>query len=66
MAGMFSKPKKPPKPIDPNIASKKSEREAASIAERKRRQRGYESTVTSSGMGVQAPAPTKSTYLIGA
>ena len=64
MASLFSKQKKP-KVIDPNKAEKEAERQKAATAERIRSQRGYESTITTSGMGVQSPAATQSKYLVG-
>jgi hypothetical protein len=64
MSSLFKKPKKP-KVIDPNKAEKEAERQKSAMAERIRQQRGYESTITTSGMGVSAPAPTQSKYLMG-
>jgi hypothetical protein len=64
MGSLFKKPKKP-KVLDPNKAEKEAERQKSAMAERIRQQRGYESTITTSGMGVQSPAATQSKYLVG-
>jgi hypothetical protein len=64
MSGLFSKQKKP-KVVDPNKAEKEAERQRAATAERIRQQKGYESTITTAGMGVNSPAPTQSKFLVG-
>jgi len=64
MSSLFSKQKKP-KVIDPNKAEQEAARQKAAMGERIRQQRGYESTITTSGMGVNAPAPSQSKYLTG-
>lgn len=64
MGGLFKKPKKP-KVIDPNKAEKEAERQKAAMSERIRQQKGYESTITTSGLGVQAPATVQRKELVG-
>lgn len=64
MTSLFKKQKKP-KVIDPNKAEKEAERQKSAMAERIRSQRGYESTITTAGMGVNAPAQTQTKHLVG-